>query len=132
MVFAALSNFAHSRLPSSTYNDIRSMLESGQESAAELTSYYYLRTYPTAAQRVDVKFVLAEIYQRQTRFDEMVLWLKDLEKDPSLAPTMQPKLAFMLLQAQEKRGDLGAANIQRSLLLRKYPKSEWAKKVSTQ
>jgi hypothetical protein len=121
---------AHSRLASSTFNDIKVLLESGQESAAELTSYFFLRNYPKEKQRMDVKFVLAEIYQRQTRFDEMILWLKDLEKDPGLPGEMQPRLAYMLFVAQDKNGDKDAANVQKSLLIRKFPKSEWTKKVS--
>ncbi|HVJ65240.1 MAG TPA: hypothetical protein VM901_08295 [Bdellovibrionota bacterium] len=128
LVFAS----AQARLSSSTFDDIKTMLHSGQESAAELTGYYFLRTYPKSEQRVDVKFMLAEIYERQTRLEEMVLWLKDLERDPGLSLTDKPRLSYMLYAAQTKRGDRSAAEIQKSLLLRLFPQSDWAKKVNAQ
>lgn len=134
MTFAVLSSVlfscvAGARLASTTYDDIQSLLKSGQESAAELTSYYYLRNFSSDKRVLDVKFLLADIYERQTRIDEMILWLKSIEKDPHLEIKSQPKLAYMLLTAQQKKGDQDAAQIQKSLLLRKFPESEWAKKV---
>lgn len=120
---------AWGRLPNTAYVDITAMLERGQESSAELTSYYFLRNYPAAAKSVEVKFILADIYERQARLDEMILWLKDLEKDPQLPKSEQPRLAYLLLSAHSKKGDQSAAQIQRSLLLRKFPQSQWTQKV---
>lgn len=122
---------ANSRTSSSALNDIKTLLSSGQENAAEISSYHFLRNYSAPQESVDVKLMLAEIYSRQARFDEMILWLKDLEKDKSVSSTQAPKVSYLLYKAYDKTGNKSAAEIYKSTLLRNFSSSEWAKKVGT-
>jgi len=130
IILGVLLTFSvNARTSTAAYQDFYRSLKSGDEASAELNAYYFLRNYPKQIKANEVAIELARIYQRQSRNEEAILWLKTLSKDTKLKNSEAAKLSFVLSELYTAIGNKSAAEIQKSLLRRNYANTAWGKKV---